>query len=250
MSAHPYWQRGYWAAPVASALPDVEDLRSHLNAAVAGSRHAAPLNRTWRHDEMRDHPLREWARALGTRQAILDAVASAIGPDIYLRNIDVIRLRPLSVLPSGWHVDRAARNEESDGAVSVWLGLCDVTRRNGCLQLVRGSHREPGGPPRDVADMFHGLTKVDPELRDHSHLAPGEVIYSELAAGQFSLHHPNTWHRASANLTRRYRDAVVFRFFSARLTNAAAGCGEARLVAGRDRARAFRSLEDAPLRIV
>ena len=60
-----------------------------------------------------------------------------------------------------------------------------------------------------------------------------------LQAGQFALHHPKVWHRASVNLTGAYRVGVVFRFFSAAATREAAGCGQARLVTGVDREGRF-----------
>ena len=96
-----------------------------------------------------------------THPKILDIVASLIGPEITVNGDYWIRFK----MPTGgesvfpWHQDsiyyngnvdpgeQVALSEESQ-ILTVWIPMVDVDERNGCLQIIPGSHKRGLRPSR------------------------------------------------------------------------------------------------------
>lgn len=90
-------------------------------------------------------------------EALLDAVESIIGPEIYSNPVQHVRLKPPEHLtpinPDTGHVQLGATPWHQDNGVvlpvadetdmlTVWFPLWDASVENGCLQIVPRSHRE------------------------------------------------------------------------------------------------------------
>lgn len=88
-----------------------------------------------------------------TSPNILSAIESIIGPEIYSNPIQHVRIKPpIKHLPkdastliskTAWHQDQgvATANADDSQVVTVWVAVTDATEENGCLQVVRGSHK-------------------------------------------------------------------------------------------------------------
>lgn len=83
--------------------------------------------------------------------AILDAIASLIGPEIYANPVQHVRIKPpehltprdpATGLPqlgaSPWHQDNGVVTEDADESeiITVWFPLTEATVENGCLAVV------------------------------------------------------------------------------------------------------------------
>lgn len=100
-------------------------------------------------------------------EALLDAVESIIGPEIYSNPVQHVRLKPPEHLTptnpetgwvqlgaTPWHQDNGVVLPEADETqiLTVWFPLWDSSAENGCLQVVPYSHRDgllvhcPGKP--------------------------------------------------------------------------------------------------------
>lgn len=88
--------------------------------------------------------------------------------------------------------------------VSVMLALTPATIENGCLQVIKGSHR--------MGRIEHGLTgqqvgasmeKVDEALKRM------ELVYVELEPGDTLFFHCNILHRSEANLSEHSRWSLI-----------------------------------------
>ena len=87
--------------------------------------------------------------------AILDAIESLIGPEIYSNPTQHVRLKPpehltpvdpatgrIQLGATPWHQDNGVLLEDADESdiITVWFPLTDATIENGCLAVVPRSH--------------------------------------------------------------------------------------------------------------
>lgn len=109
-----------------------------------------------------------------------------------------------------WHQDYSYWTRTKPLAhLSCWIGLDDVTRANGCLHYVPGSHRWKLLPITGLAnDMDEIQTVLDDEQRRA--FAPVAI---ELKQGEASFHHPLMVHGSFENRTARERRATVINVF-------------------------------------
>ena len=87
---------------------------------------------------------------------------------------------------------------------SVYIALDPATKDNGCVQLVRGSHKLG----RIEHGQFGGQQCADPE---HTDIAAErlETYYGELEPGDALFFHANTLHRSAANRTDTTRWGLI-----------------------------------------
>lgn len=94
--------------------------------------------------------------------------------------------------------------------VSAWVALEDATIENGCMSMVRRSHRW---------GAYHGGTIGNTATHDPAYdpafLPPGEkveVVPVEVPAGCVAFHHCLTWHGAPPNRSERPRPAIAVHY--------------------------------------
>ena len=75
--------------------------------------------------------------------AMTDMVASLIGPDVKHHHCKINLKLPGSHTEVRYHQDFAYTPHTNDDVVTALLMLDDMTAENGCLMVVRGSHRGP-----------------------------------------------------------------------------------------------------------
>ncbi len=87
---------------------------------------------------------------------------------------------------------------------SVFIAVDPATRANGCLEVLRGSHR--------LGRLEHGRvggqTGADPERVEHA-LAVLERVHCEMAPGDALFFHCNTLHASSQNRSAEPRNALL-----------------------------------------
>ena len=139
---------------------------------------------------------------------ILNSVAQLIGPNI---RYDTSKLNMKSAgfgSPVEWHQDFAfAADVTNDDMLSVGLAIDDMTRDNGCLLFVPGSHK---GPIYDhyQNDVFVGAI-TDPDFR------PDNAVPIEVKAGGITIHHTRTLHASAPNLSGQSRRLFLLQYCAA-----------------------------------
>jgi len=91
-----------------------------------------------------------------------------------------------------------------DQLISVMLALTDANKENGCLQVIKGSHK--------MGRVNHGFAgeQVGADMvMVNNALQTMELVYVELKAGDVLFFHPNLLHRSDANLSDRPRWSVI-----------------------------------------
>lgn len=107
-----------------------------------------------------------------------------------------------------WHQDYGYwyKNEFllPDQMMSVMVAITDANSENGCLQVIKGSHKM-GRVEHGFAGEQVGASQRYVDLA----LKTMELVYVELAAGDVLFFHSNILHRSEANLSDRPRWSVI-----------------------------------------
>jgi len=107
-----------------------------------------------------------------------------------------------------WHQDYGYwyKNEFlfPDQMVSIMVAITNANKENGCLQVIKGSHK--------MGRIEHGFAGEQVGASQHYvdlALKRMELIYVELKAGDALFFHPNTLHRSEANLSDTARWSLI-----------------------------------------
>jgi ectoine hydroxylase-related dioxygenase (phytanoyl-CoA dioxygenase family) len=91
-----------------------------------------------------------------------------------------------------------------DEMMSVMIALTPANRDNGCLQVIKGSHK--------MGRLNHGFAGeqvgADMQMVDNA-LKTMELVYAELDPGDALFFHSNILHRSEANLSERPRWSII-----------------------------------------
>lgn len=147
--------------------------------------------------------------SLRTCPSLLDAVESLIGPEIFAHPQTVLRAKlpdhAETVVP--WHQDLAYLKPEEAGdtlVVNLWIPLVDATAANGCMQVLRGSHRAGLLPHDQRETIYKGIAEEN--------LPEGEIVTCEVAVGDALLTMERVLHRSIPNTTQTVRWSLDTRY--------------------------------------
>lgn len=91
-----------------------------------------------------------------------------------------------------------------DQLMSVMVALTDANKENGCLQVIKGSHK--------LGRVNHGFSGeqvgADMEMVDNA-LKTMDLIYCDIKAGDALFFHSNLMHRSEANLSDHPRWSII-----------------------------------------
>jgi ectoine hydroxylase-related dioxygenase (phytanoyl-CoA dioxygenase family) len=91
-----------------------------------------------------------------------------------------------------------------DQLISVMVALTEATKQNGCLQVIKGSHK--------LGRVNHGFAgeQVGADMvMVNNALQTMELVYCELSPGDALIFHSNLLHRSEANLSDRPRWSII-----------------------------------------
>lgn len=107
-----------------------------------------------------------------------------------------------------WHQDYGYwyKNEFllPDEMISIMVAITDANKQNGCLQVIKGSHKM-GRVEHGFAGEQVGASQRYVDLA----LKTMELVYVEINAGDALFFHPNTLHRSEANLSDKPRWSLI-----------------------------------------
>jgi ectoine hydroxylase-related dioxygenase (phytanoyl-CoA dioxygenase family) len=91
-----------------------------------------------------------------------------------------------------------------DQLISVMIALTEANKQNGCLQIIKGSHK--------LGRVNHGFAGeqvgADMTMVENA-LKTMELIYCEIEPGDALIFHSNLLHRSEANLSDRPRWSII-----------------------------------------
>jgi ectoine hydroxylase-related dioxygenase (phytanoyl-CoA dioxygenase family) len=218
------------AAEVAMARAALEELAAALGGHVEGTRLRHP------------HLFHRWAHDLVLHPRLLDAIEDVLGPDILVHSSSVFWKRPHNPAYVSWHQDGYNFGLSELHYASAWVALSDSSADNGCMRVVRGSHRN--------GLVSHHRASISPDnfvsgLEIACKVDESEATDVTLQPGEMSLHHVAAVHGSNPNTSDRERIGFAIRYVSPRVRQQL-DHHPLILARGQDRFGHYRILEELP----
>ncbi|HYE05376.1 MAG TPA: phytanoyl-CoA dioxygenase family protein [Planctomycetota bacterium] len=145
--------------------------------------------------------------ALARDQRIVQMLIPLLGPDIQLQHAKLaVKPQARERGPYPWHQDFAYFPHTNTDLVAVMVMLDDATPDNGCMRMVRGSHRDGLAEHRSDGAFSGGCTEPR-RWADAS-----RIVDITPRAGGISIHHCLTLHGSPANRSGLPRRGIVFQY--------------------------------------
>ena len=161
------------------------------------------------------------ALEIGMHGPTLDVVEGILGPNVMLYSVEFLTKEAQTKHVVTMHQDLAYWGmAEMDNILTAWLALSDATCLSGCMDFVRGSHKNPILEHVDSDDELNMLSRGQ-EVQVE--VAEKDKVAVELPAGSLSLHHGLTVHGSGPNASNDRRIGVAIRYVSAEMRKAAGG---------------------------
>jgi len=138
-------------------------------------------------------------------EQLVDRVASLLGPDVMVWNSVLFSKEP-GGREVPWHQDLDFLLLDPHVNVSVWLAIDRSTRKNGCLQVIPGSHACQV-PHRRRQKRYQFMAHAEPGYVDKS-----RAVDIELEPGQFIIFHRDLLHHSGPNLSTERRLGLTVRY--------------------------------------
>ena len=145
----------------------------------------------------------------GSNRAILDRVEQLIGPDIALWNMSFFAKPAGNGKRTPWHQDGEYWPIRPLATCTAWLAVDDSTVENGCLWVIRGSHKDRA---LKAHNTVHSTDVTLNQELDADAFDPTRAVDITLEAGQISLHDVYLLHGSEANTSPKSRRGMTIRF--------------------------------------
>ena len=215
------------AAQLRAELEDIED--TWLAADLPH-----PLNT---YKRVNSHCVIPMAHRVAADSRVLDVIEGILGPDILIWSVEFFIKEPQTKSIVSMHQDLTYWGFGAvDQLLTAWIALSPATEASGCMNFVRGSHKNPILPHEDTYDKDNLLSRGQEIQVD---VAPEDKVPAELQPGQMSLHHGLMIHGSGPNVTDDRRIAVAIRYCTPQIAQQVAQKDYAILARGADRTGNF-----------
>ena len=152
------------------------------------------------------------AARLAQDPRILDVVEGVLGPNLMIWSAEFFIKEPNTTHVVGMHQDLTywGLGETSD-QVTAWIALSPASVGSGCMDFVRGSHKNPILPHNDTFSDTNLLSRGQEIAVD---VTEEEKTHIELRPGQMSLHHGLTIHGSGPNRSDDRRIGFAIRYLN------------------------------------
>ena len=232
-----YWEDGYLFPLSVLSAEQANDCLKQLETIERDNQNLSlkrPLN-----DYIRTHSdiVIPMAAQLALQPAVLDAVESIIGPNLMIWGADFFIKEAHSPMRVSMHQDLTYWGfGETSNQVTAWIALTPSTVESGCVDLVKGSHKNPILPHTDTQAEDNILSRgqeIAVEVRDE------DRTHVVLAPGEMSLHHGLAIHGSNPNGSNGRRIGYAIRYINPDAQQQSARREYAMLARGVDRSDAF-----------
>jgi ectoine hydroxylase len=159
------------------------------------------------HLSLWNHPGDDIYGMICRSRRIVDAMCQLLRDEVYHYHSKLSAKQPKVGGAWEWHQDYGYWYQNGclfPDMASVYIALDPANRENGCLQLLKGSHRMG----RIEHGRFGSQTGADPE-RVEMAMQRLERVYCEMGPGDAVYFHGNTLHSSDANLSEHPRWGLI-----------------------------------------
>ncbi len=232
-----YWENGFVFPVSVFDRTEADSLRAELEAIERDWREAdLPLPLTM-YKRVNAHLVMPMVARVALDPRVLDVVEGVLGPDLLLWSAELFIKEPRTTQVVGMHQDLTYWGMgETPDQVTAWIALSPATTESGCMDFVKGSHKNPILPHNDTFSENNLLSRgqevaVDVAEKDKTHI--------ELQPGQMSLHHGLTIHGSGPNASDDRRIGLAIRYLNPNAQQKVADRDYAVLARGEDRVGNF-----------
>ena len=205
-----YWDNGYLHPIRVISEEDASALRAELEAIEAkwlDNGLPQPLN-TYR--RLNSHIVIPMVAKTACDARLTDVVQGVLGPDVMIFSAEFFIKEPKTKHIVSMHQDLTYWGLGAiDGLVTAWLALSTATVESGCMDFVKGSHKNEILPHNDTYSEDNLLSRGQEVEVD---VAPEDKVAIELQPGEMSLHHGLTIHGSGPNMSDDRRIGLVIRY--------------------------------------
>ncbi len=228
-----YWDDGYLfpldvmsQEEAAKWRAEIEDIEADWLSADL----PLPLNS---YKRVNTHVVMPMAARLASDSRVLDIVEGILGPNILVWSAEFFIKEPRTKSFVSMHQDLTYWGLGAiDGLVTAWIALSPATVSSGCMDFVKGSHKNPILPHADTHSDDNLLSRGQEIAVD---IASEDQTAIALQPGQMSLHHGLTIHGSGPNVSDDRRIGFVIRYIKPEIAQQVADKDYAMLVRGVDR---------------
>ncbi|WP_194976715.1 phytanoyl-CoA dioxygenase family protein [Aquiflexum lacus] len=140
---------------------------------------------------------------------LVESVQDLVGPgEVCHFHSKIMQKQPKVGGAWEWHQDYGYWYKNGflypEAMISVMLALTEANRENGCLQVLKATHKMQ----RFEHNFIGEQQGADPDFVKEA-VKTSELIYCELKPGDVLFFHPNLLHRSEANLSENARWSVI-----------------------------------------
>ncbi|MDM8166914.1 phytanoyl-CoA dioxygenase family protein [Roseovarius sp.] len=179
------------------------------------------------------HCVLPMAHRVAADPRVLDVVEGILGPDILIWSAEFFIKEPRTTHIVSMHQDLTYWGFGAvEHLTTAWIALSPATPESGCMDFVRGSHKNPILPHEDTYDENNLLSRGQ-EIRVD--IADADRVPAILQPGQMSLHHGLMIHGSGPNTSDDRRIAMAIRYCSPEIAQQVSDRDYAILARGADR---------------
>ncbi len=158
------------------------------------------------------HVVLPFMEQIARTPAILDAVEGILGPDLLAWSCELFMKDPGTTKVVSWHQDLTYWGlGETDGLLTAWIALSNVTVEAGCMRFIPGAHKQSIQPHKDTFSEENLLSRGQEIAVD---VDENDAVYDVLKPGEMSLHHGRMLHASGPNMSSERRIGMAIRYIS------------------------------------
>lgn len=236
-----YWEEGYLSPVRVFSLEATARMRSELETIEHDYLDADLPHALNQYRRINSHVVMPLAARMASDARVLDAVESILGPDLLIWSAEFFIKEPNTSQIVGMHQDLTywGMGATSD-QVTAWIALSPANPQSGCMDFVKGSHKNPILPHNDTFSENNLLSRGQEIAVDVREEEKTPIV---LEPGEMSLHHGLTIHGSGPNRSDDRRIGFAIRFLNPNAQQNVADKDYAMCARGRDRVGNFELID-------
>ena len=180
-----FHETGILSPVMAVSEQEASDCRSKLEAYEAET--GKPAVDTI---HIKGHLYFDWAYQLARNPRLVGAISDLVGEDLFIMASRFWIKDAQDRKYVSWHQDHAYFGLKPPTIITAWLALNEVTRDNGCMRVIPGSHKS-GTHKHIETHNADNLLSRGQEVADVDDTGAFDCV---LKPGEFSIHHGHVLH--------------------------------------------------------